>query len=120
MKKLPKRILVIPPYGRKCLILVGTRDLQNRVRRYKMGRELISMFKKDDLPTKQDDAMFYMDSRGRYIVWLPNRNVSGDSIRHEATHLVEEMQKYVGEKGGHEYRAYFPKWFEKEVRRVLR
>lgn len=118
MKKLPRRIIIIPPYGRKCLVLVGFRNLKERVRKYKMGRELTMMF--NESPTKQDDACIYHDSNGRYILWLPNRKPTKETLYHEATHLAEFVQKYVVEKGGHEYRAYFPAWFCKEVRRVLK
>ncbi len=121
MKKLPRRIILIPPYNRKCLVLVGFRNLQERVRRYKMGRVLINEFKPDDLPTKQDDAYIYHDDiHGRYILWLPNKKFTKEDIYHEGTHLAEYIQKYVGERGGHEYRAYFGAWFYKEVKKVLR
>ncbi len=115
-----KMILLIPPYGRKCLILVGFRDLQKRVMYYKMGKELSSMFKSHLLPTKLDDAQAYTDTRGRYILWLPTVTVTSESIKHEGRHISEWVQEYVGESGGHEYRAYFPAWFEEEVRKRLK
>lgn len=120
MKKLPRRIILIPPYNRKCLVLVGFRNLQNRVSKYKMGRELVAQFHTDLLPKKQDDAILYYDSKGRYILWLPSKNASKETIQHEAIHLAEFVHKYTGETGGREYRAYFPYWFYREVRKVLR
>jgi hypothetical protein len=120
MKKLPRRIIIIPPYNRKCLVLVGFRNLQERVRKYKMGRELIAEFSQDKLPTKLEDGLLCHDSKGRYILWIPSNKASKETIQHEAIHLIEFIHKYVGETGGREYRAYFPSWFYKEVRKVLR
>lgn len=118
MKK-SKRIIFIQPYGRKCLVLVGFRNLKEQVQKHKMGRELTALIKNDP-PTKGDDGALYHDNSGRYILWLPNKKATRETIQHEATHLVEYIHKYVGEGNAHEYRAYFPGWFYKEVKKALR
>jgi len=117
MQKLPRRIIVIPPYNRKCLVLIGFSNLKECVHKYKMGKELASLF--NELPSKDDSALLLNDTRGRYILWLPSRKVSNETLNHEATHLVDAIHRYVGEGNADEYRAYFPAWFNKEVRKVL-
>lgn len=119
MKANPKRVIAIPPYGRRVLILVGFRNLIETIRAHKFGNEFVASFRNDP-PTNKDAAYLYSDSHGRYILWLKSKRFCQDDIRHESTHLVEEVQEYVGESGGHEYRAYFGKWFYDEVKKRLR
>lgn len=118
MKKISKMIIVIPPYNRKCLILIGTRNLYGRILKYKMGTALASLFKEP--PHKDDEALLANDTRGRYILWMPTRKITNDALQHEGVHLLDLVLAYVGEGEAPEYRAYFGAWFRKEVRKRLR
>jgi len=103
---------------RKVVVLTGTRNLHNRLRKYKMGRDLYAQLKNTP-PVKGDDGALYKDHDGRYVLWFPDRKTSNDTINHEIRHLIDFIFEYVGEHKTRELQAYYTDWLRREVRKRL-
>lgn len=115
-----KKLLRIPIWNRKLLIVTPPHDLLKATRSFRMGRELINQVKNDP-PDKTIEGCIYMcDKTGRYILWFPTRKPTGLTIIHETNHLVKHMMKYIGAQQEKEAHAYSQEWLMKEIKRILR
>ncbi len=115
-----KKLIRIPIWNRKLLIVTPPHDLLKATRAFKMGRELINQVK-NDMPDKTLDACAYLcDKTGRYILWFPHRKSRNNTIIHETNHLVKHMMKYIGAQQERESHAYTQEWLCTEIRKMLR
>lgn len=110
------KLIVIPIIDRKILLVTPPHDTLKAARKYKMGRNLISMVK-DDPPDCQA-CCYQCDAKGRYILYFRIKTLR--IIVHETDHVVKHMMKHLGAQQEQEFHAYVKEWLFNEVRKNLR
>ena len=115
-----RKLLRIPIWNRKLLVVTPPHNLLNATRHFRMGRELINQVKNDPPDKTIDGCIYLCDKTGRYILWFPNRSPNNLTIIHETNHLVKHMMKYIGAQQEREAHAYTQEWICKEIRKILR
>ena len=114
------KLIKIPIWNRKVLLITPPNDILKAVRRFKLGRELINQAKTEPPAVGEMAFVYHCDSTGRYVLWFPNRNPRIDTIIHETSHITDYIMIFLGASKEKEARAYTQEYLYNEVRKALR
>ena len=114
-----RKLLRIPIWGRKLLIVTPPHDIVLATKYFKMGRSLLQQVVNDIPSNKSDGCIFLCNETGRYILWFPHTKPKTATIIHETNHLVKHMMKYIGAQQETEGHAYTQDWLCTEIRKIL-
>jgi len=113
------KLLIIPIWYRKVLIVTPPTDILKSAIKHKIGRSIIKQVKNDP-PLKNFAAcVYYDDDNGRYLLWL-EKCCSNDTIVHETNHIVNHMMKFLGARNEHEASAYTQEYLFRLIRKTIR
>lgn len=114
------KLIKIPVWNRKVLLVTPPHDILKAVRRFKLGRELINQAKTEPPQPGELAFVYKCDATGRYVLWFQNNKPRIDTILHETTHIVDYIMTYIGASKEKEARAYTSEYLFNEVRKALR
>lgn len=115
-----QKLLRVPIWNRKILIVTPPTNALLYTRKYKLGRELITQVRNDPPDIATLACVYFDDKYGRYVLWFNSRKVPTDTIIHETNHIVKHMMKYLGAQQEKEAHAYTQEYLYKEIRKALR
>lgn len=115
-----RKLIKIPIWNRKILVVTPPHDILKSSRFFKMGRNLIGQVKSEAPIENELACVYFCDDSGKYILWFKNRKPSIDTLIHETNHIVKHMMKFIGAGGEKEANAYTQEFIFNEVRKALR
>ncbi len=111
------KMILIPIVERKVLLITPPHNALKAARRYRMGRNLITMIKED--PPEKCQACCYQDEeKPRYVLFFNTAKDMG-TIVHETDHVVKHMMKLLGAQQEQEFHAYTKEWLFNTVKKAL-
>ncbi len=115
-----KKLIMIPIWNRKLLIVTYPTDILKATIDSKMKRVLISMVRRE-IPDKSSCSLLYFDDKlGNSVLWFPNRKPRNDTLIHETNHLTKFMLKAMGAQQEHEAHAYTQEWLYNNIKKALK
>lgn len=114
------KLIVVPIWNRKVLVVTPPHDPLKAVRRHRLGNVLAAQLKGEVFDGADAGLVYFDDTRGRFLLWFPNRTPSTDTIIHETNHLVELIMDFIGAHKEKEAKAYTQEYLYREIRKALR
>ena len=115
-----KKLIKIPIWEKKLLIVTYPTNVLKAAKDSKMARELISQVREGPPEKSWQGCLYFDDKRGQSILWFPNNKPRTDTIIHETNHLVKFLMEFIGAEKEFEAHAYTQEWLYNTIKKILR